>query len=171
MHLDPSKLAGLSASYYSIPGGKEGVITTLKFMRRLVIDYKAALPIRVQAANLVKPCKQKDWSCEVKNLHAFVRDKIRFVRDVRDIETLYTPDKTLERKEGDCDDKAVLLAAMLESIGHPSRFVAVGFAPEEYEHVFVETKIGPRWIPLETTEPVNVGWIPQGIVSRLVIYN
>jgi transglutaminase-like putative cysteine protease len=74
-------------------------------------------------------------------------------------------------RAGDCDDKSVLLAALLESIGHPTRFVAIGFQPDDFEHVFVETKIADRWISLETTEPVEIGWMPQHIRARLTVNN
>jgi hypothetical protein len=54
-----------------------------------------------------------------------------------------------------------LLAALLESIGHPCRFVAVGYSRRnEFEHVYVETKIGHTWTALETTMDVPMGWAP-----------
>lgn len=141
-------------------------------MRGLVREGKKALPVRMAALSLVKSNGQKDWYGEATDLHRFVRDQIRYVRDVVGVETLQTPDKTLEIGQGDCDDKSVLLASLLESIGHPTRFVAVGLRqPNQYEHVYVETKIGPNWIPSETTEPVALGWEPKGVKARLIIYN
>jgi len=100
-----------------------------------------------------------------------VRDNVRYVRDVRGVETVHTPVKILEQGQGDCDDKSLILATLLETIGHPTRFVAVGPAPGIYSHVFVETKLGNKWIPLETTENVKPGWRPKNTVSQMVIYN
>jgi len=140
-------------------------------MGRLTKDAKKTLPIRQTALYLVNGERQKDWTEEVNRIFEFVRDRIRYVRDVRNVETLQTPEKTLEFKQGDCDDKSMLLAALLESIGHPTRFVAIGFKPGHYAHVYVETKIGANWIGLETTEPVDMGWQPKGVVSRLVYFN
>ncbi len=57
------------------------------------------------------------WS---KKLHRFVRDNIRYIKDIRDVETVAYPDITLQQGQGDCDDKSVLLASLLESIGHPT---------------------------------------------------
>jgi hypothetical protein len=37
--------------------------------------------------------------------------------------------------------------------------------------VYPETKIGEKWVTVETTEPVKVGWEPRNIVSKMVIYN
>lgn len=154
-----------------IPAGKAGVRATLRRMSDLVRKGKTALPVRLKALSLVKRNGQKDWKGEVGNLHAFVRDRIRYVKDVRGVETLTTPEKMLEIMQGDCDDKSIVLASLLESIGHPTRFVAVGFSPLGYSHVLVETRIGNKWIPLETTENVPVGWYPPGVTRRMVQHN
>lgn len=150
------------------PSGSASVPDTL---RRMAIDAKRAKvtpDVRLLAQRLTRYLQQKDFVGEVRALHRFVRDEIRYVKDVNLVETLQTPEATLRLGSGDCDDKATLLAALLESIGHPARFVAVGFQPGRLSHVYVETRIGPTWVPAETTEPVNLGWSPPGVVSRLV---
>jgi transglutaminase-like putative cysteine protease len=167
MHLTPPPVVTLQA----ISDGPKGVNQTLRVMRQFTRAGKRHYPLRVLALSLVKHNGHKDWFGEVRDIHAYVRDTIRYVRDIVDIETLATPQNTLEIGQGDCDDKSVLLASMLESIGHPTRFVAVGFTPGNYSHVLVETKIGNKWIALETTEPVNMGWFPPGVVSRMVMHN
>lgn len=140
-------------------------------MRQLVRQYKKDAAIRQLALQLTKELDQKDYAGEAKALQAYVRDQIRYVRDVTDVETLQTPDKTLEYGAGDCDDKSTLLAALLESIGHPTGFVAVGPNSERFVHVYTVTRIGQNYVPLETTEPVDIGWAPNGLAGRLVIYN
>lgn len=139
----------------------------------MVRDGKKNLIVRHAALSLTSNCRQKDYSCEVRALHGFVRDNIRYVQDIRDVETIAVPGKTLELAAGDCDDKSVLLATMLESIGHPTRFTAIGFEPGIYAHVYVETKIGESWIPLETTEPWEAGEEPDPriVLARLNFYN
>jgi len=139
-------------------------------MSGLVKEYKKALPIRTLALQLVKRNGQKDWLGEVRKIQEFVRDRIRYVKDIRGVETLQTPVKTLEFGQGDCDDKSTLVAALLESIGHPTRFVAVGFSGQ-FAHVLVETKIGNKWIAVETTEPVGLGWFPPGVTMRMRWHN
>jgi transglutaminase-like putative cysteine protease len=155
---------------YSLPEDAEGVRQTLYLMRALALRYMTNLEIRHQAASLVGGLQQKDFSGEVKSLHAFVRDHIRYLRDIDGVETVQTPDKTLSLGYGDCDDKALLLATMLKSIGHPARFIAIGTgAPGKFSHVFVDTLVGRQWIPLETTEPVPAGWSPPKITSSMIV--
>jgi transglutaminase-like putative cysteine protease len=160
-----------TASLQLIPSGKAGTVATLKLMGGLVKDGKKNLAVRQAAARLVHQNGQKDWVGEARDIQHFVRDQIRYVKDIRGVETLQTAEKTLEFGYGDCDDKSVLVASMLESIGHPTRFVAIGFKPDDYVHVYTETKIGPNWVGVETTEPVELGWTPPNVLTQLIYYN
>jgi len=154
-----------------IPNGNAGTLETLKIMRKLVKDGKTSLTVRNLAASLVNGARQKDYAKEARIIQRYVRDSIRYVRDINGVETLHTAEKILEFGYGDCDDKSVLVAAMLESIGHPTRFVAMGINGSDYCHVYVETKIGNAWVGVETTEPVELGWTPKKQTSRMIINN
>ncbi len=143
-------------------------------MSRLAKDGKLNPAIRAKAVELTERLPQKGWIAEIRALQEFVHDKIRYVRDIEGVETVHTADAVLSIGSGDCDDKSVLLASLLGAIGHPSRFVAVGFEPGRFSHVYVETLVGRKpgkWIALETTEPVGIGWTPPNIVSRIVKHN
>lgn len=154
-----------------LPKGREGVRETLNLMSKIVKAGKKNQTVRQTAVELTQGFRQKDWMREIQSLFDFVKSRIRYVRDIRGVETLHTPDKILENEQGDCDDKSILVASLLEAIGHPTRFVAVGFQPGKYSHVFVETKVNNRWIALETTEPVPLGWRPSGIKAVMIVHN
>lgn len=154
-----------------LPPGRDGTRATLEEMRAFVREYKKNMQVRDTAAGMVSGLQQKNFLGEVKVLHRFVRDNVRYLRDINGVETLQSPVQTLARGYGDCDDKSTLLCALLESIGHPSRFVAVGKAPGKFNHVYAETLVGKKWFPLETTEPVPAGWAPADMRSRMVIHN
>jgi transglutaminase-like putative cysteine protease len=143
-----------------IPEGRAGVMQTLKLMSKLVKMFKVQPVIRRKAIALTAHLPGKKFTAEVDAVFCFVRDKIRYIQDVEDVETIQSPDVTLYDEAGDCDDKSTLLSALLESIGHKTRFRAIGLAPGEYEHVYVETLIGNEWVPLDATENVPVGWQP-----------
>lgn len=171
MYLSPPgySVSHLSGALLDIPSGAAGVRATLRIMRNLVRTYKTNIQIRDFAAKLVQDLPQKDWSGQVRRLHEFVRDGVRYLKDVNGVETVQTPLFTLENRYGDCDDKATLLATMLESIGHPARFVAVGFTePGRFSHVYAETIIGDKWIPLETTINKPAGWQPPRVVASMI---
>jgi len=155
----------------TIPNGKAGTAATLQIMSGLVKTYKKAPAVRELALFLVKNLPQKDWRGEVAAIHSFVKEQIRYTKDINGVETLQTPVQTLRLKAGDCDDKTTLVAALLESIGHPTRLKAVGFSPGHFCHVLPETKIGGKWVTVETTEPVGLGWLPRGLKSAMVRHN
>lgn len=138
---------------------------TLKLMSQKVKAGKADPFIRAKALELTSGLRQKNRIGEIHAVWEFVKNRIRYVRDIRNVETLQDPDYTLLQAAGDCDDKAVLTAALLESIGHPTAFLALGFAPGKFSHVIAETRAGAagKWLPLETTEDVRFGWRPPNV--------
>src|SRR5271156_2269952 len=154
-----------------IPSGRAGTAETLKEMAKLARNgSKDAIVIQV-ASELVRDLAQYDRVGEIVALHAFVRDSIRYTNDPLDMELVRTPRAILEMGVGDCDDKSILLSSLLRCIGRPSRFIAVqmkGMAG--FSHVYVETPLGSKWIPLETIRPVGPGWAPTNVIKRMVVH-
>jgi transglutaminase-like putative cysteine protease len=148
-----------------IPEGDAGTRETLKIMA----DYARAAVrspeqvIRRKAAQILSGTPPRQYFAEIRALHAFVRDQIRYLKDPVDMELVQTPEATLEIGQGDCDDKATLLAALLTATGHRSQFVAIGFDSGPFSHVLVETQVGRGWMPLETIIPKEPGWFPEGV--------
>lgn len=148
----------------------------------MVIAGKKSPRIRQLAIRLTEGIPQKDNIAEIRALLIFVRDRIRYVRDINNVETIHTAERILDNKAGDCDDKSILLASLLESIGFKTRFSALSFTPpiknifgtfvaRNFSHVLPEVLLKNKWIPLETTEPVEMGWYPKNVKSKLIIYN
>ena len=128
--------------------------------------------IRELALRQVRSLPDQNFTSEANALFKFVRDRIRYVKDINGVETIHTPIELLKRGQGDCDDQSILLASLLESIGHPTAFEAVGFIPEHFSHVFVKTKIGNKWVSMD---PIKTNW-PMGksapnIVTRYTLRN
>lgn len=148
-----------------ISNGSAGMVETLKVMRQFARDAvrDPEQRIRDKARELLSGIPPRQWMAEIKSMHAYVRDSIRYMRDPVDLELVQTPEKTIELGVGDCDDKATLLAALLTASGHPSQFVAIGFGTNGFSHVLVETQVGTRWMPLETIIPVEAGWFPDDV--------
>lgn len=158
----------------SIPSGEAGVAATLRIMVEIVLEYRASPLVRMTAQDLVRSCPSRDRLCQVKTVHAWVRDHIKYLPDVRDTETLQTPDYTLKLGSADCDDQATLVSAMLESLGFQTRFLAIAVRGGPFSHVSSQVLLGTRWINLETIlptltqpwsglpvgTPTPIGWFP-----------
>lgn len=86
----------------------------------------------------------KDHLREAKRMFDFVKERVRFAKDPRGVETLQHPRLTLQRGAGDCDDISTLLAALQETIGLKTRFITIKASPanpSEYSHVFCSVDI------------------------------
>lgn len=154
----------------SLPDGEAGTWETLGVMAEIAKHYKTHPAIRLLSLDIISDLPGKDFAGEARRIFEWVRENIRYVMDVNEVETIHTPDVLLRLRQGDCDDMATLLAAMLESVGHPARFVAVGPMPGAFEHVYVETRIANAWIAADPTEPHDFGWKPSGMFARMVRY-
>lgn len=126
------------------------------------------MAVRNQAVELTRRLRQKDFRGEICALSNWVRDNIRYVKDIRSVETVHDPVTMLNVRCGDCDDKSLLLAALLESLGHPARFVAIAYKPGVFSHVWTQGRVGQAgpWIDLETTEALACGGrVPRGVAE------
>lgn len=137
-------------------------------MVRLTKQGRKDVGIIQLARQLTLPLPPRDYRGQIARLFHWVKQHIRYVNDPRDVETISTPAATLKMQCGDCDDMSVLLAALLESIGHRTRFAALGFDDSSYSHVIVETKLGETWLSLDpTVATATVGWKPPAITRRM----
>lgn len=145
-------------------------------MKKLARAGSTSPLIRRQALELVgkgfggpRGLPQKDFAGESRRLFSFVQSQIRYVMDPDGTEFLHPADWVLMIGQGDCDDKSILLAALLLSIGHTPRFKAVAFenadpaewpyiSGPQFSHVWVQDAWpGSAWVDLETTEPLPWG--------------
>lgn len=148
-----------------ISNGMRGIFQTIALMRSLVAEGRRDPVIRSAAISIIFLTPEKNQRAEIEACFNFVRDSVRYVRDIHDVETLATARKTLETMIGDCDDQSVLLASMLESIGYPTRFIVAGYmSADMVEHVFIEVQCDGQWIACDATEQEPMGWAPPNCV-------
>lgn len=154
------------AQLVPLSNGESGIFQTISTMRQMVNDYKVDPDMRAAAVGVVFQYPAQDDLAEACALYEYVRDCIRYVKDINGIETLATPDKTLAMQVGDCDDQSVLLATMLEAVGYPTRFVVAGYNdPGVYEHVYLQALVCDEWLAMDPTEQEVLGWSPPEPVA------
>ena len=156
----------LNARRVPTPSGNAGVFATVRAMRALVDARKGTPEILQAACSIIWHTPERDELSEVEALHAWVRDTIRYVRDVHALETLTDPVVVMARRVGDCDDQATLLATLAESVGYPTRFVIGAFAARgAWDHVWLQVFAAGAWIDADATEHQPLGWAPEGALS------
>lgn len=159
----------MTATSHAMSMGVAGVFQTLAQMRKAVIDGRRSMKVRNAALSVVFLEPEKSDIHQATALFEFVRDHIRYIKDIHQVETISTAEKTLESQIGDCDDQCILLASLAESVGIPSRFIVTGYHhPEEFEHVFCELFVDGEWIPCDPTEANLFGWEPPNPVIEYV---
>ncbi|NJD06710.1 MAG: transglutaminase domain-containing protein [Methylococcaceae bacterium] len=157
----------------TIPSGYRGTLAPLAQIADLVRRGAKDFAVRRQAVAILRNggVRAKDYLGEIKALFQWVQSHIRYTRDTFRVELLHSPRRMLELRAGDCDDMAVLLGAVLESVGHPVRLVITGRdpnRPELFSHIYVEAWHRDRWIALDATMPHPMGWAPVTPVKRIV---
>jgi transglutaminase-like putative cysteine protease len=163
----------------TIPSGDAGVRATLEVMVAIVVEYRMSPRVRMWAQELAGNCENRDRVCQIEQIHGYVRDCIKYLPDVRNVETIQTPEYTLSMGSGDCDDQSTLVASGLEAIGFETRFCAIGLNGHGFSHVSSQVKLGKGWLNLETIiprlpfpwgeypagSPVPIGWFPPEVTS------
>lgn len=190
-------LFGVTSQVESLPetdNGLDAVRATLRKMAAIIRKYSTDVTTLNAARAVITGCGIRDFRSEKRQaitcLQNAVRDGIVYVYDPRNAELLQTPPQTLAIGTGDCDDKTILLMAMLESCGQQTELLAVGgsgqgwqadpgnpddpSAPPPYSHVLGAVRYGPLtgrlppfldgWLTLETIVPgAAPGYKPPGI--------
>lgn len=147
-------------SIYPQAGGVAGIQHTLGVMRMLTNRAFTHELIRAQAVHAIQACPPADKTCQQASLLAWVKRKMKFVRDPEGVEALHDPIAiaiAIQRNQipwGDCDDFSMYLAALLKAVGLPAMFRAVGFSGRPLSHVYV---VGPNNTKLDPTRDL---WNP-----------
>jgi len=132
-------------------------------MARLARASSKNPKIRAFAGQLLQKCRVRDFTCEARALFKWVQHNIRWTRDIEGVETVQTPERTLEWGFGDCDDLSTLVAGLALSVGIPVKFRAVAADPRrkgQFSHVYVMMDVGvDEWAAADPSRPdAAFGW-------------
>jgi hypothetical protein len=131
-----------SISYERLAPGLAGVMQTLPKMERLVAAAVRDPRVRRATEWVVRDAKGGDRIAEARAIFNFVLARVRYTRDPSDMEFVQEPQILLERIQntgwaaGDCDDHALLIAAMGHSIRLTIVWVLAGPSRATPEHIY-----------------------------------
>lgn len=147
---------------------------TLRVMRKLALDAQGDVALRELAEKITSGLIDKDYVSEYAAVLNWVRKNVRYVRDPVTIEQVKTPRAVLETRSGDCDDKAVLISALIGHLGGRSRFSAGAFkrAPSGrpiLAHVWCEAHdpASNAWIVLDPVPGRRVHQMLGNTIERI----
>lgn len=129
------------------PDGKAGNVSTINFMRKTARSRAGSPLVRELALSILRfyNVPSSHYASEALAIGDYVKNSVRYVRDPSGIEYLQDPTmlieqlKTANGAQGDCDDMACLIAALLLSIGHEPFFRAARYnnGTDNYNHIYV----------------------------------
>lgn len=135
--------------------------------------------VRTLATELARRFEAGNFK-QARRIYEYVRDEIHYIRDPLPFEDIQSPETTLKRLSGDCEDQAILLCSLLLAIGfetallfadtdgdgqpdHVYSAVHIPNAPDLYKpfaNKKIEGKDLHNWIPLDpTSEDLDFGVI------------
>lgn len=115
--------------------------------------------------------KERDWEGEVSAFYHEVRRRVRYTRDIHQVELFQKPRRTLETRIGDCDDLTILLGSLLQSVGFPCLIRVIGInGSNDYSHVYIMAGVPPhdpkKYLALDASRPEGPGWEAPNISIR-----
>ena len=160
---EPLSLASAPDNPKATKVGVSSLEDRIRILNDLIQKGKENPDIRKLASQILSDSgvQGKDWSGEVQSIFDFVRTKIRYTRDVVDLDTFQAANRTLELGIGDCDDMSTLIASLLGAIGYPSRLKVVSIGGKDWDHIYPLVGLPPygpdRWIALDASidEPIG----------------
>lgn len=136
--------------------GDRGTAETIARIRKLVHQGMTDQFVNRTAIQIVRAAgiQQFDFVGEIKAIYEWVKQNIRFTKDIAGVETLRTAREILLVRAGDCDDiNSILLSSLLATIGHDVRLVTISSdpsAPRVFSHIYIEVEMGGQWVPLDS---------------------
>lgn len=144
-----------------IATGDMGTMQTVNKMRQLV-NMSLVDSIVVQTARgLAAQSMPRDRDAQAYSIQTFLKEHFQFVNDPRGVELLVPPRGMLQAiarrgvVSGDCDEAAILGAALGKAIGLRANFVVLGFMGPmgPFSHVYTVLRGSSGWVSLDVTRP------------------
>ncbi len=135
-----------SVNETSLAGGKAGNMQTLRMMKKVARERAGHPVVRKLALNILNyyGVQSHHYADEARAIGRWVQEKIRYVKDPNGIEQLHDPLTLIDQVQqgiarGDCDDMALLTAALLMSIGHSPKYRCVRYKTKfgHFNHIYV----------------------------------
>ena len=158
------KLSDSQATYESV-----------EVIKKLIEEGKKDIIVRNLAEKITQYLPPKDYKKEVSAIYNFVCRRLRYTKDIENVETVHRARDLLRRhnKAADCDDYVILTGALLQSIGHPVRIVIIGNNKkdkEDFSHIYLQTWVRGQWISLDGSVPgAKMGWEAPSFSTKKII--
>lgn len=157
-----------------MPAGDLGTWLTLTMMRSMV-NREFLFPIIRLTASQIVSGSGRDGIVQAQEIRGWLDGNVDFLRDPDGVEMLHGPVWQVKqilsqgRLQVDCDDVAMLSAALGKAVGLRARFVVVAFDNPNAPYRHVWTELSPytvsAWTDMDITRPMQ--GLPFDRISRV----
>jgi transglutaminase-like putative cysteine protease len=161
----------------SIPDGDAGTYATVQAMRALARRDALDPTVRMATSATVQGVPFDRGAAHAGLIRRWIEPRVYFLADPLYAEALHAPAWQIRQilTRGvigvDCDDVAMLAAAMGLSIGLKARYVLAGFGSPQapFRHVWTELSAvqRPQWIAIDPTRPAQ--GLPATVSRRITV--
>lgn len=144
----------------------------IRFLRKMVEHFRTHPDIRARARDIVFRCGlqlPRDQRGHALTIGQWVQDRITYVGELP--ETFQSPITTIAEGYGDCDDMAVLVGALCESVGIPTELVGMEWVttnPRTLTELVASVGIPQTWLGLEDVRHIYArAVLPNGAAVPL----
>lgn len=138
-----------------------GTLRTIEYMRAAVREGIVDPLTDRTVSHILSGVLYRTPSTQVAAIRGWVEQHSLFQRDphgaelIRRVREQLTDIATRGAVQGDCDDAAVLAAALGKAAGFPARFVTLGFfrPGDHYRHIYAELWDGMGWREMDVFRP------------------
>jgi hypothetical protein len=155
----------MQPAMFFLPSGDGAVYATLAKMRSLAHTGAINPLVRATASSLVRGVPGTASNLQIRIIRDWLSNHVLFLRDPINAEALHTPEWMIRSVlttgcvQVDCDDVALLAAALGMSIGLRARFVALAFTSPQapFRHVYTDlsSPTSVQWAELDITRPAQ----------------
>jgi hypothetical protein len=164
----PLPQGGAAASIIAHRRRYPGIEGVLELASKLVTKYTGREDMRGLALKITRkvPRNISTGLPDLRNIdqianaiYKWITRNINYVRDPWNIERIQSPDVTIRQQAGDCDDHAILSAALLQSLGIQTGFRIVSRSGHSYDHIYAVYHSPQGWKSFDTTVAKYPGYV------------
>lgn len=138
---------------------------TVAIMWAMVHDTDRSQAAQRVASRLAAQCGQRDFLCQLSRIYSWITESVRFKRDTFGAEHLRHPDQLIAeierdgRTSADCDDVAMLGAALVRAMGfEPAIIVQAATPTGPFEHVYFGAILDGGLVHMDPQERTPFGY-------------
>jgi len=142
---------------YRFGGGETGLIKKLNFIGDVINKNARLSSVRDRALYITLGVENFDFYGQLEKIYSWVANNIRYVRDPENAELIQDADEVIAKGAGDCDDFAILIGALLKSIGFQIRLIISGRDAGGWNHIYLHALVSNEWIPCDPSMQYPLG--------------